>query len=97
MLTLTHSVGGTTVGIHFPERAEDMDGFRAFLAGGDKVLAFDTRHRLGHLQPGHRLRLAQFGNGREAWVLRTDMFAAEAAAALRQPGRTSCTMRRSTC
>ncbi|OZV74743.1 hypothetical protein CA850_29640 [Micromonospora echinospora] len=86
MLTLTHSVGGTTVGIHFPERAEDMDGFRAFLAGGDKVLAFDTEGTgLDIFSPGHRLRLAQFGNGREAWVLRTDMFAAEAAAALRQP------------
>ncbi|SCL32888.1 DNA polymerase-1 [Micromonospora nigra] len=86
MRTLTHTVAGSTVGIHFPERREDLDGFRAFLAGGDKVLAFDTEGiGLDVYTPGHRLRLAQFGNSREAWVLRTDLFAEEAAAALRQP------------
>ncbi|RLK22669.1 DNA polymerase-1 [Micromonospora sp. M71_S20] len=86
MRTLTHTVGGTVVGIHFPERRADLDGFRAFLAGGDKVLAFDTEGTgLDIFSPDHRLRLAQFGNGREAWVLRKDLFAEEAAAALRQP------------
>ncbi|MFD6638353.1 DNA polymerase [Micromonospora chalcea] len=56
------------------------------MAGGDKVLAFDTEGTgLDVYTPGHRLRLGQFGNGREAWVLRADMFGEEIAAALRQP------------
>ncbi|MFG3715832.1 DNA polymerase [Micromonospora sp. NPDC047730] len=86
MRTLTHAVAGSTVGIHVPERREDLDGFRAFLAGGDRILAFDTETTgLDVYTPGHRLRLAQIGNGREAWVLRTDLFAEDVAAALRQP------------
>ncbi|MFI7069523.1 DNA polymerase [Micromonospora sediminicola] len=86
MRTLTHTVGGSVVGIHFPERREDLDGFRAFLAGGDRILGFDTETTgLDVYTPGHRLRLAQFGNGREAWVLRADLFADEIRAALRQP------------
>ncbi|MDG4792728.1 DNA polymerase [Micromonospora sp. WMMD1082] len=86
MKSLVHTVAGSTVGIHFPERREDLDGFRAFLAGGDKVLAFDTETTGLDVYTGtHRLRLAQFGNGREAWVLRADLFAEEIVAALRQP------------
>ncbi|WP_229398120.1 DNA polymerase [Micromonospora okii] len=86
MRTLTHSVAGSTVGIHIPERRDDLDRFRAFLAQGDKVLAFDTETTgLDVYTPEHRLRLAQFGNSREAWVLRADAFGEEIAAALRQP------------
>lgn len=86
MIQLSHTVGGVECFIEIPERKEDLAGFWAFLADGDKVLGFDTETTgLDIYSPGHALRVAQFGNGREAWVLRADLFADEIRAALRQP------------
>lgn len=86
MRTITHSVAGDPVTIHYPERRADLAGFDLFLAQGDKVLGFDTETSdLNIYAPGHRLRLAQFGNDREAWVLRADLFPDAITRALRQP------------
>ncbi|MDG4801746.1 DNA polymerase [Micromonospora sp. WMMD980] len=86
MLTLTHEVAGETCAIHFPERAADLMGFEAFIAGPDKVLAVDTETTgLDIYSPGHRLRLVQIGNSREAWVLQADLFAAHIRRALARP------------
>lgn len=86
MLTLTHAVAGTPCSIHYLERREELEHFEAFLAQGDKVLAWDTEGTgLDIFTPGHRLRLIQFGNDREAFVLRADIFGDAIARALRQP------------
>jgi DNA polymerase-1 len=85
LLTLTHTVAGEECRIYFPERRQDLVGFDAFLAQGDKVLGFDTETTgLDIFSPGFSSRLAQFGNTREAWVLRRDLFADVIAKALRQ-------------
>nr|WP_238362229.1 DNA polymerase [Actinopolymorpha pittospori] len=63
-----------------------MYGFEEFLAQGDKVLGFDTETTgLDVFTRGFQLRLAQFGNDREAWVLRSDLFGDAIARALQQP------------
>lgn len=86
MLTLKHTVAGTECTIRFPEVRQELYGFEEFLAQGDKVLAFDTETSgLDVFTPGHTLRLVQFGNCREAWVLRADLFGDAIARALRQP------------
>jgi DNA polymerase-1 len=78
VLTLTHSLAGEACEIHVPERATDLAGFEAFVvsaAEAGEPIAFDTETSdLDIYRPGHRLRLAQFGTRREAWVLRTDRF-----------------------
>lgn len=86
MLSLTHVIAGEEVAIHFPERRSDLPAFERFLARGEKVLAFDTETTdLDVYKPDHGLRLAQFGDRREAWVLRHDLFADVITATLRQP------------
>lgn len=86
MITYTQSLAGSECTIHFPERHSDLYGFEQFLAQGDKVLGFDTETTgLDIYTPGHKLRLAQFGNDREAWVLRADQFGHAIVRALRQP------------
>jgi DNA polymerase-1 len=86
VIHLTHTVAGTDCDIYMPERREDLAAFRAFLAEGDPVLGLDSETTgLDTYSPGFRLRLVQFGNAREAWVLDADQFADEIRAALRQP------------
>lgn len=88
MREITHTVAGAECVIFFPERPDELDGFRRFLAAGDKVLAVDTETTdLDVYTPGHRLRLFQIGNAREAWVLDVARFADAARTALRQPRR----------
>jgi DNA polymerase-1 len=73
---LTHTIAGEECTIYMPERRADLAGFDAFLAQGDRVLGFDTETTgLNIYAPDHALRLVQFGNAREAWVLRADLFA----------------------
>ena len=75
MITLTHTIGGDECRIFFPERRQDLPGFESFLSQGDKVLGFDTETTgLDIFSVDYRLRLAQFGNRTEAWVLRMDLF-----------------------
>ncbi|MCZ9884617.1 DNA polymerase [Arthrobacter sp. B2a2-09] len=86
MISLTHTIGGDECRIFFPERRQDLPGFDAFLAQGDKVLGFDTETTgLDIFSPGYKCRLAQFGNTREAWVLREDLFGDVIERTLRQP------------
>lgn len=86
MRSYVHTLAGVDVSVFVPETRADLAGFEEFLARGDKVLGFDTESTgLDIYAPAHRLRLAQFGNDREAWVLRTDQFGGDCARALRQP------------
>lgn len=86
MKTLTHVLAGDECKIYIPERRTEILGFESFLSEGDKILGFDTETSdLNIYKPGHRLRLAQLGNTREAWVLRADLFGDYIAKALRQP------------
>lgn len=86
MLTLTHTIAGDECQIFYPERRSELLGFEHFLARGDKILGFDTETSgLDIFSPGYELRLVQIGNGREAWVLRADLFRDVIIRALRQP------------
>lgn len=76
MLHQTHTVAGTVCDIYTPANRRDLEGFFDFLRKGDKVLGFDTETTgLNIFSPGFKLRTAQFGNDREAWVLRADLYA----------------------
>lgn len=86
MITYTHTVAGTETRIYYPERRPDLAAFEAFLSQGDKVLSIDTETTgLNIYSPGFECRLFQIGNGREAWVLRADLFRDAIQRALRQP------------
>ncbi|UJQ87179.1 hypothetical protein SEA_BAILEYBLU_41 [Arthrobacter phage BaileyBlu] len=86
MRMLTHMVSGDETRIYYPERRTDLAAFESFLAQGDKVLGVDTETSgLDIYSPGFELRLVQFGNEHEAWVLRADLFADVIRRALRQP------------
>lgn len=85
MQTYTHTIAGEEVLIHFPESTADLDGFWRFLAQGDPILGLDTETTgLDIYSPGFGLRLVQFGNAREAWVLQADRFRTSIVRALRQ-------------
>lgn len=86
MRVITHSVAGDPCRINVPESGADLEGFRAFLARGDKVVAVDTEATgLDIYTPGHRVRLVQFGTARTAWVLDAARFGNDIRRALRQP------------
>lgn len=86
MIELRHDLAGSTCYINFPEYRDDLDGFHAFLAGGDKVLGLDTETTgLDVYSQGHGLRLVQLGNDLESWVLDARVFADDIRRALRQP------------
>ena len=85
MRVLTHSVAGAEVRINVPESGVDLAGFDAFLSRGDRVLCVDTETTsLDVYTPGHGLRLVQFGNADEAWVLDAARFSGAIRRALRQ-------------
>lgn len=85
MITYEHSLAGTNVNIYFPETRADLRGFEDFLAKGDSVLGLDSETTgLGIYEPGFQVRLIQFGNRDEAWVLRVDLFRDVIIWALRQ-------------
>ena len=88
MFTLSHVIDGADVLIHFPERIADLTGYWAFLAQGDTVLSIDTETPgldIYTYPTGTGIRLFQIGNGREAWVLRADIFREAIIRTLRQP------------
>lgn len=88
MIEIRHDLAGSTCYINVPESRADLDGFEAFLAGGDKVLGLDTECTgLDIYSAGFGVRLVQFGNDLESWVLRTDLFADDIRRVLRQPRR----------
>ncbi|QNO12700.1 DNA polymerase I [Arthrobacter phage Snek] len=85
MITLAHTIAGDDCRIFMPERRQDLVGFDAFLAQGDKVLGLDTETTgLGIYENTFKTRLVQIGNSVEAWVLRVDLFADVIRKALRQ-------------
>lgn len=70
MITYTHTLGGQSVTINIPERRADLSAFDEFLSLGDPVLGFDTETTgLDIYAPRFRLRLAQFGNRDQAFVI----------------------------
>lgn len=86
MRTFKHRVAGDECLIHFPERDDDLDQFDRFLAQGDEFLGLDTETSgLDVFTSEHELRLVQFGNSTEAWVLRADKFVGAITKALLQP------------
>jgi len=86
LIHLTHTIAGEVCDIFMPERRSELAGFDRFLAQGDKVLGLDSETSgLNIYSPGYEVRLVQIGNGREAWVLRVDLFADVIVRALRQP------------
>lgn len=86
MIHMTHTVAGEECDIFVPQRRDELHGFERFLAQGDPVLGLDTETTgLDIFGAAFGLRLIQFGNAREAWVLRTDLFRDVAIKALRQP------------
>jgi DNA polymerase-1 len=86
VITLSHTIAGTDCTINYPERREDLVAFRSFLAQGDPVLGLDSETSgLDIYAPGFALRLVQFGNADEAWVLDAEQFADDIRDALRQP------------
>lgn len=86
MIEIHHTVAGDDCTIFFPERRTDLIGFEQFLAQGDKLLGLDTETSgLNIYSPSFDLRLVQFGNAREAWVLRADLFKGDIIRALMQP------------
>jgi DNA polymerase-1 len=63
-------VAGEQVRINVVEREEDLEGFRDFVRANLRRLAVDTEGTgLNMYAPSFRVRLIQFGNTREAWVL----------------------------
>jgi DNA polymerase I-like protein with 3'-5' exonuclease and polymerase domains len=87
--TLTHIVDGDTCTIYIPEDASEMPDFLAWLnAQGDQPLALDTETTgLGVFGEGFNIRLIQFGNAREAWVLQAHLFSGWATTAIRRHKR----------
>jgi DNA polymerase-1 len=84
--TFTHSLAGEDCRIFFPESGRDLFGFEEFLRRGDKVLGFDTETTgLDVFARDHEVRLVQFGNRDQAWVLRADLFGDLIRRVLRQP------------
>ncbi|QDH92419.1 DNA polymerase I [Microbacterium phage Celaena] len=76
MRTLTHVVAGDTCTIRIPETREDMQEFQDWLSSRvEAPLALDTEttglHVFGR---SFNIRLVQFGDTREAWVLQAALF-----------------------
>ncbi|UGL61854.1 DNA polymerase I [Microbacterium phage Franklin22] len=86
MRTLTHVVDGSECLIHIPESTADMPAFIAWLNdNASAVLALDTETTgLGIFGRGFNVRLVQFGNTREAWVLQWNLFEGWATTAIRR-------------
>jgi DNA polymerase-1 len=72
MLELSFPLAGEAVPVHVPERSEDLDAFIAWFERENArgPLALDTETTgLDIFRSGFRLRTAQFGTAREAWVI----------------------------
>lgn len=76
MIHLTHRVAGDDVDVYVPTSRSELHGFTDFLIRNEgKVLGLDTETTgLLIYTPGFNCRLVQFGDEREAWVMRTDLF-----------------------
>lgn len=74
MQTWTLHVQGEPVRVHRVESYDDLELFKEFVRKNLKVLAFDTETTgLDIYSRGYRLRLVQFGNKHEAWVIPVEL------------------------
>jgi len=74
MQTWTLHVQGDPVKIRRVESIEDLELFKEFVRKNLRVLAFDTETTgLDIYSRGYRLRLVQFGNQHEAWVIPVEL------------------------
>lgn len=70
----TLHVQGSPVQVNRVETYEDLELFKEFVRKNLKVLAFDTETTgLDIYSRGYRLRLVQFGNQNEAWVIPVEL------------------------
>jgi DNA polymerase-1 len=72
MLELSFPLAGEAVPVHVPETSADLLLFREWFerANATGPIGFDTETTgLDIFRPGYRLRTAQFGDKREAWVI----------------------------
>lgn len=76
MRHLTHTVAGAVCDIRIPESPEDAREFQTWMAERiGKVIAVDTETTgLGVFGAGFNVRLIQFGDAREAWVIQVAAF-----------------------
>lgn len=73
MTTYSHTLAGVERTIRYAEDDDDLAEFKAWLEEPRRVLAFDTETTgLDTFTARHRLRLAQFGDLRTAWVIPTE-------------------------
>ncbi|QJD49859.1 DNA polymerase I [Microbacterium phage AvGardian] len=86
MRVLTHVVAGDTCTISIPEHASEMPEFLAWMNANDGApIALDTETTgLQVFGRGFGIRLVQFGNTREAWVLQWELFQGWITTALRR-------------
>ncbi|MFB7473205.1 DNA polymerase [Kitasatospora sp. NPDC056184] len=79
-------MAGQPITMHRVEHPEDLDAFREFIRRNQRGLGFDLETTgLEVFQPDYRVRLAQFGNADESWILPVEQgaeFQAETIAAL---------------
>lgn len=86
MITHRSEIAGEPVTIHMVEAEDDLDGFRDFIRANHRVLGVDSEATgLDTYSDQFALRLVQFGNQHQAWVIpveRGGVFAHEARHAL---------------
>ena len=74
MLTLKSTVGGDDVEIHVAQTEDDLDGFQAFIEENIQLLSVDSETTgLDIFSTRFKLRLVQFGNTHEAWVIPVEL------------------------
>ncbi|MET8684805.1 DNA polymerase [Streptomyces sp. NPDC004732] len=93
MIEFCTRLKGDVILTHVVETVDDLEGFRAFIKANRRVIGFDTE-TTGldiYAAEGFRVRLAQFGNAVESWIIPLDrewdgydkQFAADVVGALR--------------
>lgn len=82
-----HRINGRAITVHVVESEADLTGFRSFIRDNRARVAFDTETTgLDWWHREFKLRLAQFSNDHESWVIPVEageQFAADVAGALR--------------
>ncbi|MFJ7205649.1 DNA polymerase [Streptomyces sp. NPDC098789] len=70
MKVIDYSLNGDSIRINVVETEKDLPDFRQFIVTNRRVLGFDTEtDGLSWWEDGFRIRLAQFGNAHESYVL----------------------------
>ncbi|ARZ66880.1 hypothetical protein SMD11_1219 [Streptomyces albireticuli] len=70
MKAINYDINGSEVRINVVESEDDLPEFRRFVVNNRRALGFDTEtDGLSWWEDGFRIRLAQFGNAHESYVL----------------------------